>query len=139
MPERVCPHCGEAVKDAQSVCPSCGTPLGGVWPPPPEGQQNTPFVRLPEGANAVFSGFLLGLTISSGWWVYGAQIVYAQSYSHPVRPLLLVDFLLFGLPGLGLGTAAFLRRPKRPLFARGLGYSALLMLAAMLGAFAVCH
>ena len=96
-------------------------------------------MRPPEAANAALSGFLIGLGIAGVWWMMGAQVVYGMSYSRPLRPLILVDILLFGLPALGVGAAAFLLRPARPRFARGLGYSTLVTGAAMLGAFAICH
>jgi len=138
-PTAPCPHCGEAVTETQSVCPNCGALLQGVWPPPPASRHDGPVARVPEGAGAALFGFLLGLGIGVVWWAAGAQVVYGMSYSRPARPLILVDFLLFGLPAGAVGAAAFLLRQTRPGLARGMGYSAIVMLAAMLGAFTICH
>ena len=122
-----------------SSCPNCGAELPTVWPPPPISREDSGFVRLPESAGAVLLGFLLGFGIGGGWWLTGAQVVYAMSYSRPVRPLLLVDILLFGFPAVGVGLAAFLLRRNRPQLAQGMSYSVVVMLAGMLGAFAICH
>lgn len=133
-----CPHCGEAVAEAQGVCPNCGALLHGVWPPPPEHEQRQhpvpPAARLLTGR-----GWLDSLLGYGAWWlllwglerfstfVINASLIYnmRRGWSQPPPP----DYWLWAaiaVPALTVYVGAYFgMRLLSPKMAREFGQMAL--------------
>lgn len=117
----LCPNCRNRVEPGVSVCPNCGasmplppTPGQSAWPPAAVGPGNpaSPTPRLLTG-NAAFD-FVLGVLAT------------------------LLSFFIAGLGILVMPVLYFVLRPSAPVFARGIGYTLLLLGILLLGAFAFC-
>lgn len=112
-----CPNCGTVWTPGAAACPHCGwQPPGASWPPAPNGG----FVQPPLPPQ--------GRLLTGKAW---ADITLG------VVSTLLSSFV----GGLGLVVMPilyFVLRPNFPVFARGIGYGLLGILALILGAIAWC-
>ena len=111
---RPCPNCQQPVAADRTVCPNCGANLATVWPPPPSGQLGVP-TPPPE---KLITGQVAG-DVALG---------------------LAVGLVLLGV-GIGLLLTPILwaiLKPRRPAFARGLGWAAVASYALLLGGLAMC-
>ena len=105
-----CPHCGEAVTEAQSVCANCGAEREAIWPPavtaaapqiePTRTRLLTGKVWLDEAAGLGLCWLLMtGLGKASSFLV----VAYLQ---YVVRVPLSQEVLPYYVPWLGLGAFA---------------------------------
>lgn len=58
-----CAHCGLQYDERQGACPRCGTPIGGMAPPPPPLRLMT--TDAPSGAEVETLGIVSGSTVQS--------------------------------------------------------------------------
>lgn len=141
-----CPHCGEAVTEAQSVCPNCGALLQGVWPPPPEGVSAPSLPLRPKTLTGrAWTDFLLGAAAQYLTHLATARVL--VHYSGPISSDPLTQYLAPGFFVLDeffwaliFGALSYygLRR-LYPVVARGSGYATLILLVVLLGAFFTCR
>jgi hypothetical protein len=117
---RLCPNCGQEVAESKAFCQNCGADMNTAWPPPPE--DGTKEAGTAEPETRLLTGnakgdFALGLFCS---------------------------FILLFVAGLGLLVLPIiylvLRNKFKPyvMFARGIGWGALVGWGVTLGAIAVC-
>ena len=143
-----CPHCGEAVTEAQGVCPNCGALLHGVWPPPPHGYASPSSPLRPKTlTRRIWTDFVLGATGQYLTHLAAARVLirYVPTTSHSQDWFEQVDvpggFVLtemFWAILFGLLTYYGLRR-LYPIVARGSGYTTIVLLVILLGAFFTCR
>ncbi len=113
-----CPNCGTLWTPGAAVCPHCGwQPPGSTWPPAPVGG----FVPPPPPR-------LPGRLLTGRAWVDLTLGVLAT----------LLSSLLGGLGIVVMPILYFVLRPGFPVFARGIGFGLLGVLALILGAIAWC-
>ena len=111
----LCPNCSHPVGTGVSVCPNCGAlmplpPMAGAGLP--AGIPAPPAPRLLTG-NAI-ADFSLGVLVT------------------------ILSIAIAGLGILVMPVLYFVLRPTRPVFARGIGYTMLLVGVLLLGAFGYC-
>lgn len=113
---RTCPRCQGTVEDSAVFCPSCGSPLGAV-PPPPPGEIPAPPVSTPrEEAPPVERGVfkrvsllvmvllsVVTLGIYSGVWLYLRR----EAFNRLSPTIRLEEPLVWGVLGLSVLNAAF--------------------------------
>ena len=112
-----CPNCGTVWTPEAAVCPHCGwLPPGAAWPPAPTGG----FVQTPPPPQ--------GRLLTGKAWADVTLGVFATVLSS----------FLGGLGLVVMPILYFVLRPGFPVFARGIGYGLLGVLALILGAIAWC-
>lgn len=142
-----CPRCGEAVEEAQSVCPNCGAFLKGVWPPPPEGAATPSSPTRPKTLTGrVWTDFLLGaaaqyLTHLATVRVLVQSTAFSTSNSETTNAYMTANLVTAELFwGFVLGLLLYFgARWLYPSVARGSGYATLALLTILLGALWTCH
>ena len=110
-----CPHCGQPVDPGAQICPHCGADRRAVvWPPPVEGnpQPGPPPTWYKTGA--AWGDIVVGIILTGG------------------------SFLACGIGALVMPFVYFSERREHPLFARVVGWTYLVSLALVGGAFYTC-
>ncbi len=141
MSERVCPHCGQIVRDEYALCPYCGTNVE-------TGERPTPD---PKDKIAAGSGGLLGAcVILASYFFFGATGIVARNMagftkSSPEERAYWLFWathgfwLMHAVPLAVTGLLYLLLRRRFPAFARGVGQSFLVALVIALGAPFICR
>ena len=136
-----CPNCGKEIRPGDSLCPNCGADIAGVWPPPPGGAR--PPTPAPPSAYEIrrqvnngtalgcLSGFLLWL---GALFVVGSVPLLNRLIGQNGR----LPTVTHGLALVALGFVYLYLRAGSPWFARGWGYSVVLVAALSLGMALAC-